>query len=66
MNKIKTQIRDRKTFVRLCLDDPKTAAKLIYDVADKLEQTEKSSETVNIISNLLYLSKKTIYLDCAK
>ena len=66
MNKIKSQIESRKEFIKLSIDDPKEAAKQIADKAHELSKSTKASESIKIISDLLYLSHMTIYRDCAK
>lgn len=65
MNKDKVQVNSRKEFVRLSLNDPKKAAEIISEKAAIIESSTRSSEVVKTLSELLYLSEKTIYLDCA-
>ncbi len=66
MNKIKSQIESRKKFVKLSIDDPKEASKLLFEQATALENTRDLGGTIEVLSRLLYLSKQTIYQDIAR
>jgi len=66
MNKIKSQTESRKEFIKLSIDNPKVAAEQIAQKAYELSKSTKASESIKIISDLLYLSHMTIYRDCAK
>ncbi len=66
MNKIKSQIESRKKFVKLSIDDPKEASKLLFEQAIALKDTRDLGGTIEVLSRLLYLSKQTIYQDIAR
>ena len=66
MNKIKDQIISRKAFIKLSIDDPQTASKQLIEKANKLAKSQKASEAIKALSEILYLSHMTIYRDCAK
>ena len=66
MNKIKSQIQNRKEFVKLSIDDPKKASKLLIVQAEALKDTRDLGGTIEVLSRLLYLSKQTIYQDIAR
>ena len=66
MNKIKSQIQSRKAFVKLSIDDPQKASKLLIVQAEALKDTRDLGGTIEVLSRLLYLSKQTIYQDIAR
>ena len=66
MNKIKSQIQSRKAFVKLSIDDPQKASKLLIEHAEQLKDTRDLGGTIEVLSRLLYLSKQTIYQDIAR
>lgn len=65
MNKNKNQTNSRKEFIKLSIDDPKSAADYMIKKAKELANAQKAHERIKIVSEILYLTPKTIYLDCA-
>ena len=66
MNKIESQLKDRKEFVKLSVDDPQKASKLLIVQAEALKDTRDLGGTIEVLSRLLYLSKQTIYQDISR
>lgn len=66
MNKNKKQTENRKEFIKQSLNNPNEASKILIEKAERLAEAKRAHETVKILSEILYLSHKTIYLDCAK
>ena len=66
MNKIKRQVEARKEFIKLSVNNPKEAAKLLTDKAQELADTKELGGTIRVLSDLLYLCENTIYNECAK
>ena len=56
--------RTRKEFVTMCINNPKLGAVHLENMASKLAESKTSREIVQNLSNLLYLTERTIYLDC--
>lgn len=66
MNKNKSHIQSRKEFVKLSIDDPAKASKLLNKQAEQLKDSRDLGGTIEILSRLLYLSEQTIYQDIAR
>ena len=66
MNKIKSQIESRKKFVKLSIDNPEEASKLLFEQAEQLRDTRDLGGTIEVLSRVLFLSKQTIYQDIAR
>jgi len=54
---------DRIVFVQKCIDDPKTGAETLRRLADELEANKKTSDTINTLKKVLFISETTIYRD---
>lgn len=65
MNKDKKQTNSRKEFIKLSIDQPEEASKILIEKAERLATVKRSHEAVKVLSELLFLSHKTIYLDCS-
>ena len=66
MNKNKFHIQSRKEFVKLSIDNPEKASRLLNQQAEQLKDSRDLGGTIEVLSRLLFLSKQTIYLDVAK
>ena len=66
MNKNKFHIQSRKEFVKLSIDNPEKASKLLNRQAEQLKDSRDLGGTIEVLSRLLYLSKQTIYQDIAR
>lgn len=66
MNKNKSQTESRKEFIKLSIDDPKSAANYIIKKANELANAQKAHERVKIVSEILFLNHCTIYRDCSR
>ncbi len=64
MNKNKSQTESRKEFIKQSLNDPHQASKLLIEKAERLASAKRVHETVKILSEILYLSHQTIYINC--
>ena len=56
--------RTRKEFVTMCLNHPDLGASHLKRIADKLRKTKTTRDRVEVLSELLYLTERTIYSDC--
>lgn len=56
--------RTRKEFVTMCMNNPINGAKHLHVMAQKLSKCKTSREVVEHLSNLLYVTDRTIYRDC--
>lgn len=65
MNKIRGPLEDRKKFVKLSIDDPKAASKEIMLKAKRLSKATRVPEKIRIISEILHVTQRSIYRDCA-
>ncbi|MEE9451089.1 MAG: hypothetical protein V3V72_13650 [Ignavibacteriaceae bacterium] len=63
MNKIESQLKERKQFVKLSIDDPQKASVQLMEMAGRLSIAKRAKEKVEIISEILRLSHRTIYRD---
>ena len=58
--------KDRKKFVKKCIDNPSKANDEVIQILAKLNNSKKTTERVNAISQLLHLSPSTIWRDYEK
>lgn len=56
----------RSEFVKLAINDPKAAAAILKAQAKKLEKCRKVTETAKSISNILFITDRTVFNDCKK
>lgn len=63
MNKNKIQINNRKEFIKQSLNNPHKAAKILIEKAERLAASKRVHETVKILSEILYISHQTIYMN---
>lgn len=53
----------RIAFVKQCIDNPKQGSQILKNYAKKLNKSESSSEIIEILQDILFLSESTIYRD---
>jgi len=63
MNKNKSQTNSRKEFIKLSIEQPEEASKIIIEKAERLASAKRVHETVKILSEILYISHQTIYMN---
>ena len=63
MNKNYSTITKRKAFVQLCRCQKKEGADYLRKIADKLEESKKTSDVVECLKDVLFLHETTIYRD---
>jgi len=56
----------RSEFVKIALDNPKKAAKLLRAQARKLEKAKGIIKINDAISETLFISQRSVYRDCSK
>lgn len=63
MNKNKSQTDSRKEFIKQSLNNPNEASKILIEKAERLAASKRVHETVKILSEILYISHQTIYIN---
>jgi hypothetical protein len=63
MLKDKKLLKSRVAFNQAAITDPKKAAQRLRDLADSLEQTRNFSDTLYALSQICYVSERTIIRD---
>lgn len=53
----------RQAFVKLCRSNPMEGAEYLRKIADKIEQSKKTSNIVKCLKDVLFLHETTIYRD---
>lgn len=59
------QLKDRRSFINLSVNDPKRAALLLRRKAKGLENCRNTSDSVEALKDILYVSEVTIFRDLA-
>ena len=57
---------NRDEFVKLGINNPDLAAKLLKSKAMQLSKCRNVTKTAEILSNILFVSDRTIFRDCKK
>jgi hypothetical protein len=60
------RVKSREIFVKLAMNDPVKAAKLLRQHADKLEKSERVKEITDAVMSTIFVSEKTLYNDLKK
>ena len=63
MKKNGQKLEDRKQFVKQCISHPETSADIMIKRIKRLKKSKRISETAEILSDIFYLSEKTIFRD---
>jgi hypothetical protein len=63
MKKNEETLNRRKEFVITAINDPATAAKQIKEAANKIKKSKNTNETLQIISDLCFLTPRTLEND---
>ena len=58
-----TKIKQRKEFVKLAVCDNKEAARLLRKIARKIEKSNKTTKTIDILAESTFLTKRTLWND---
>lgn len=66
MAKRDIQIKKRAEFCQLALQDSKKAANRLRDLATGLENCRNTSDVINALSSIFYVSERTIFRDLIK
>jgi hypothetical protein len=66
MKVIAKRIKEREIFVKLAMNNPVGAAKLLRKHADKLEKSERVKEIVDAVMSTIFIGEKTMYNDLKK
>jgi hypothetical protein len=56
----------RDEFVKKCVSNPKEAARILKNKAEKLESCKKITDTSKVLSEILFISDRTVFRDCKK
>lgn len=54
---------NRISFVQLCVDNPKDGAEYLKDMANKMSECKKTSQIIERLKQVLFISQSTIYRD---
>lgn len=63
MNKCKNKLSKRQQFIQECIEDPKKTADKILSISNGIRNCRTSSDVVFALSELLFLSTRTIERD---
>jgi hypothetical protein len=56
----------RDEFVKIAINDPKKAAKILRQTAKEFESCKGVTKTAAIIQKTLFVSERTVFNDCKK
>jgi preprotein translocase subunit SecY len=56
----------RDEFVKLAINDPKRAARVLNKKAKELSGCRKVTKTADVLSDILFVTERTIFSDCKK
>lgn len=65
MEKNKNILTERQRFVNQVINDKKQGVETLKDVIKQLESSQNTTQRVQILSELLFLSEQTIFKDYA-
>lgn len=54
---------NRMAFVQLCVDNPKEGEKSLKRMASKLGKCKNTNETLECLSDIMFISQSTLYRD---
>jgi hypothetical protein len=57
---------NRADFIKIAIDNPEEAARILRAKANKLASCKNVSKTADVLSNTLFISSRTIFRDCKK
>ena len=56
----------RSDFIKLTINNPQKGAEVLKAQARKLEKCKGVTETVNNLSDILFVTDRTVFRDCKK
>jgi hypothetical protein len=66
MKVIAKRMKERELFVKLAMNDPVRAAKVLRQHATKLEKSKRVKEIVDAVMSTIFIGEKTMYNDLKK
>jgi hypothetical protein len=66
MKVLANRVKEREEFVKLAINKPQEAAKILKIKAKALEKSHRIGDTTKVLSETIFVSERTLFLDLAK